>query len=122
MALSETSFGQTRGNPSGRSKSKTSQLRSEMREAVTNGLYTDLDRLVEKFKELAMNGDMQAAKLLFEYGIGRPVQLRDDEETEINAAGLSHLGTLLAWLGKHLSSEKIEEIQSVCTEQMANDE
>lgn len=66
------------GNPKGRpkgSKSEVTQLKTDIELALRNHVHPEkLKRVVEKVLNKAANGNMAAAKLIFDYFLSRPTE------------------------------------------------
>lgn len=58
------------GNPTGRTKGSKNRSTREIQELIQEAV--DFSMLVKKLEERALKGSEQAARLLLEYGYGRP--------------------------------------------------
>ena len=67
------------GNPFGRRL-------ADMRKAVMNAISVDdIEALLRKLLEMAMAGDIAAAKLVLQYAVGKPKPVAEPDRTEIEA-------------------------------------
>lgn len=92
------------GNPFGRRL-------AAMRQAVMNAVSADdIEALLKKLLEMAMGGDLAAAKLVLQYAVGKPKPVAEPDRTEIEASEIE----TEKWVTGEEFSKIVSHIPSIC--------
>src|SRR5579883_3103966 len=97
------------GNPYAR---QTAALRKAIHEAVTT---ETIQRVCTSLVEMAENGNLGAARLLFQYAVGKPLESRDPDNLDLEEWQLFRQGALRAEeTGNVVNSLPVSHVLQLC--------
>jgi len=116
MATSSTTYeeGQS-GNTNGRPQSEASRLRSEMRDAFCLKTYPKFNEIVDGIHTLALEDkDLNAYKIILDYCLGRPVQMKEEDEDKdkaLNVRDVVLLNLIFDLFSPFVPSNEMEKVR-----------